>query len=160
LQVNYPGCFNFALFAQFPNGEEMSKLTQFLLPLALITAATTLQADDAEKAVVITSEHLAQRCILSVIVTAVDGVPVKDTDPSGRYEFEPGEHSISGYGGDDPSLCSTLAGEDAVEVAEGDRIGDSTLKFDVVAGKSYWLGIDVRSKDKSSWKVVTWKIHH
>ncbi len=138
----------------------MSKLTRFLLPLALIVSATTLQAADPEKAVVITSEHLAQRCILSVIVTAVDEVPVKDTDESGRYEFEPGEHSITGYGGDDPSLCSTLAGEGAVEVAEGDRIGDSTLKFDVVAGKTYWLGIDVRRKDKSTWRVVNWKIHH
>jgi len=134
--------------------------TRFLLSLALITAATSLQAEDPEMAVVVTSEHLAQRCVLSVVVTAVDGVEVKDSDQTGRFEFEPGEHTVSGYGGDDPSLCANFNGEDAVEIAEGERMGESTATFEVVAGKTYYLGVDVRKKDKGTWKIVTWKINH
>ncbi len=127
---------------------------------ALLTGAAPLAAEDAEKGVVVTSEDLSQRCIMALVVTAVDGTEVDDTDASGRFEFEPGVHSISGYAGGDPSQCETFAAEGGVALAEGQRIGESTLKLDVEAGKEYYLGVDTRSKDQSRWKIVAWKINH
>jgi len=111
-------------------------------------------------ATVITNEGLSERCILSTVVTAVDGKQVTATDKTDTFEFEPGEHSISGYGGVDPTKCATFTGENAVAITEGERIGESTLKFTVVAGKTYYTGVDVRKADKSSWKLVVWQIKH
>lgn len=139
----------------------MKNLLLNLFVMALIAGSSSLlAASDAEFGLVVTSEDLSERCILSVVVTAVDGKEVKETDVTDRFEFEPGQHSISGYGGVDPSLCATFAGESPVVLTDGERIGESTLKFPVEAGKEYYLGVDVRSTDRSKWKIVTWKVVH
>jgi nucleoid-associated protein YgaU len=117
-------------------------------------------AEEVEKGVVITAEDQSQRCILALVVTQVDGQEVKEGEPSDRFEFEPGEHTISGYGAGDPSLCATFSGENGIPIPEGERIGESALKLNVEPGKVYYLGVDVRSTDKSRWKVVAWKIKH
>ena len=117
-------------------------------------------AEEVEKGVVITAEDQSQRCILALVVTQVDGQEVKKGEPSDRFEFEPGEHTISGYGAGDPSLCATFSGENGIPMPEGERIGESALKLNVEPGKVYYLGVDVRSTDKSRWKVVAWKIKH
>jgi len=111
-------------------------------------------------ATVVTNEGLSERCILSTVVTAVDGKEVKATDKTDTFEFAPGEHSISGYGGVDPTKCATFAGDKPVVLTAGEHIGQSTLKFTVVAGKTYYLGVDVRKGDKSTWKIVVWQIKH
>lgn len=111
-------------------------------------------------ATVITNEGLSERCILSTVVTAVDGKEVKPTDKTDTFEFAPGEHSISGYGGVDPTKCATFTGDKPVVLSAGEHIGQSTLKFTVVAGKTYYTGVDVRKADKSTWKLVVWQIKH
>ena len=111
-------------------------------------------------ATVVTNEGLSERCILSTVVTAVDGKEVKATDKTDTFEFAPGEHSISGYGGVDPTKCATFTGDKPVVLTAGEHIGQSTLKFTVVAGKTYYLGVDVRKPEKSSWKIVVWQIKH
>jgi nucleoid-associated protein YgaU len=111
-------------------------------------------------ATVITNEGLSERCILSVVVTAVNGKEVTATDKTDTFEFAPGEHSISGHGGVDPTKCATFTGDNAVVLTEGEIIGQSTLKFTVVAGKTYYLGVDVRKPEKSTWKIVVWQIKH
>jgi hypothetical protein len=110
---------------------------------------------------VITDEGWVERCILAMVVTAVDGVAITDADPVEKIEFEPGEHTVSGYANDeDRSPCATFSGDNAVVVPEGTRIGESTVTVNVVAGKEYFLGVDVRSTDQKNWKIVTWKINH
>jgi hypothetical protein len=47
--------------------------------------------------------------------------------------------------------------DNPVAITEGDHIG-SSITVDVVSRKKYYLGIDMRSRDKSKWKIVTWKI--
>jgi len=111
-------------------------------------------------ATVVTNEGLSEHCILATVVTAVDGKEVKATDKTDTFEFAPGEHSISGYGGVDPTKCATFAGDKPVTITAGEHIGQSTLKFTVVAGKTYYTGVDVRKADKSTWKVVVWQIKH
>jgi hypothetical protein len=111
-------------------------------------------------ATVITNEGLSERCILATVVTAVDGKEVTATDKTDTFEFEPGEHSISGYGGLDPTKCATFSGDNPVAITEGEHIGQSTLKFTVVAGKTYYTGVDVRKADKNTWKLVVWQIKH
>lgn len=122
-------------------------------------AAATAEAE-VEKGLVVTSEGLPERCILPLVLTAVDGEAVEEADTTGRFELDPGPHSFSGYGSEGTELCATFTGENPVAIAEGDRIGESSLTVDVVNKKEYYLGIDVRSKDKSKWKIVTWKIKH
>lgn len=110
---------------------------------------------------VVTDQGWVERCILAMVVTAVDGVAITDADPVEKIEFEPGEHTVSGYANDeDRSPCATFSGDKAVVVPEGTKIGESTVTVNVVAGKEYFLGIDVRSTDQKKWKVVTWKINH
>ncbi len=111
-------------------------------------------------ATVVTNEGLSEHCILSTVVTAVDGKEVKATDKTDTFEFAPGEHSISGYGGVDPTKCATFTGDNPVAITEGEHIGQSTLKFTVIAGKTYYTGVDVRKADKSTWKLVIWQIKH
>ncbi len=111
-------------------------------------------------ATVVTNEGLSERCILSTIVTEVEGKAVAAGDKTDTFEFAPGEHSIAGYGGVDPSKCATFMGDKAVKLTADEHIGQSTLKFTVVAGKTYYLGVDVRKPEKSTWKVVVWQIKH
>ena len=134
---------------------------RFALTLALIAGATNAAGEEAATGLVVTSEDQSQRCILALVVTEVNGQAIEEGQPSDRFEFEPGQHTVSGYGGGDPSQCATFAAEGGLPVpGEGERIGESTLKLNVEAGKEYYLGVDVRSKDKSRWKVVAWKIKH
>lgn len=111
-------------------------------------------------ATIITNEGLSERCILSTIVTSVDGKEVTAADKTDTFEFAPGEHSISGYGGVDPSKCATFTGDNPVAITVGEHIGQSTLKFTAVAGKTYYIGLDVRKADKATWKLVVWQIKH
>lgn len=131
-----------------------------VLACALIAGTAAAAEEAVEKGIVLTSEDQSQRCILPLIVTAVDGEEVQEGAPSDRFEFDPGPHSISGYGGGDPSQCATFSAEGGTAVAEGERIGEGTARLNVEAGKEYSLGVDVRSPDRKSWKIVTWKIKH
>lgn len=117
-------------------------------------------AEEPKTGIVVTSEDASSRCILPLVVTAVDGTAVAEGQPSDRFEFEPGEHTFAGYGAGDPSQCATFAAEGGLPIPEGGRIGEGTLQLNVEAGKEYYLGVDVRSKDESRWKVVAWKIKH
>ncbi len=137
----------------------MKRPFRFVLPLALLTASTAAFAEEEEKGLVLTFEDQSHRCILGMVVTAVDGRALEEGEPSDRFEFEPGEHTISGYGVGDPAKCATFAADGGLPIPEG-PIGESTLKLDVEPGKEYSLGVDVRSKDTARWRVVAWKIKH
>lgn len=124
-------------------------------------AAKTEAPPEPTTGTVVTDQGWVERCILAMVVTAVDGVAITDADPVEKIEFEPGEHTVSGYANDeDRSPCATFSGDKAVVVPEGTKIGESTVTVNVVAGKEYFLGVDVRSTDQKKWKVVTWKINH
>lgn len=154
----------------------MNKLIRNLLLVGIVASASALAAteeetaapaeaaataeSEVEKGLVVTSEGLPERCILPLVLTAVDGEAVDEADATGRFELDPGPHTFSGYGVEGTEVCATFAGENPVAITEGDHIGESSITVDVVDKKEYYLGIDVRSKDKSKWKIVTWKIKH
>lgn len=155
----------------------MNKMMRNLLAAALIAGTSPIAAQEAETGAaeaakteaaaqpatgaVVTNEGWMERCILRMVVTAVDGVAVTEGQAVDRIEFEPGSHTVSGYASDDDrSPCATFAGDKAVVVAEGERIGEDTATVDVVTGKEYFLGVDTQSADKKTWKIVTWKINH
>jgi hypothetical protein len=132
-----------------------------LIFLSLLVALPLLAEDDEVKpGIVLNSVDESLSCILPVIVTAVDGEEQKDTDMTGRYEFEPGKHTISGYGGGNPAECSTFATGAQREALNSGKIGEGTLDFNVESGKEYYIGIDVRSNKPERWKIVVWKINH
>lgn len=110
---------------------------------------------EAEPAVVVTSEGLVEKCILPLVITQVDGENL-DED-AGRYEFDAGNHSFSGYAQGDFSACATIA--EAGLGAES-PIGEGSTTVNVPAGKEYFLGLDVRKADPKTWKIVTWRINH
>ena len=123
--------------------------------LMSVTAFAQEQAADvAEPAVVVTNMGLVERCILPLTITEVDGEAVED---AGRYEFEAGSKSFSGYAQGDFAGCATIA--DAGLGADS-PIGSGSTTVSVPAGKAYYLGLDVRKSDPSTWKVVTWRIDH
>lgn len=129
-------------------------------PAPQAAAAAKAPAEKPKTGLVVTSEDASARCMLPLVVTAVDGKPIAEGQTSDRFEFEPGEHSLSGYGAGDPGKCATFAAEGGLPIPEGGQIGESTLKLNVEAGKEYYLAMDVRSKDKAHWKVVVWKLNH
>ena len=130
-------------------------------PAAPAEAAQPAAQPEPTTGTVVTDEGWVERCILAMVVTAVDGVAITDADPVDKIEFEPGEHSVSGYANDeDRSTCATFSGDKPVVVPEGAHIGESTATVNVVAGREYFLGVDVRSKDQKTWKLVTWKMNN
>ena len=137
----------------------MRHLIRKIFAVTLIAGIATASAEEGETGVVVTTEGLSERCILTLVLTSVDGEEV-DAESSGSYELEPGPHRFGGYAGDDPSLCATFTDENAVTVTEDERIGEGEMTLNVAAGKEYYLGVDVRSRDKSKWKIVAWKIKH
>lgn len=132
-----------------------------LVAFAAIMSVSAFAQDDAaaeaeaEPAVVITNEGLVERCILPLMITEVDGEAIEED--AGRYEFEAGSKTFSGYAQGDFSACATIA--DAGLGADS-PIGSGTTTVSVPAGKEYFLGLDVRKADKKTWKVVTWRINH
>lgn len=136
-------------------------MNRILLSVLISAVAAPAFAQDAAAepeaipAVVVTNEGLVERCILPLVVTSMDGEAVEED--AGRYEVEAGSHSFSGYAQGDFSACATIA--DAGLGADS-PIGEGSTTVNVPAGKEYFLGLDVRKADKSTWKVVTWRINH
>jgi hypothetical protein len=109
--------------------------------------------------VVVTAIDMSQNCILPLVVTAVDGKELGSTDPSGRFEFEAGEHTISGYAGGNPASCSSFSsGVQRYQAAHGGKLGEGSVTIDVEAGKEYNLGVDIRSREPAEWEMKVWKI--
>ncbi len=136
-------------------------MNRILLSVLISAVAAPAFAQDAAAepeaipAVVVTNEGLVERCILPLVVTSMDGEAVEED--AGRYEVEAGSHTFSGYAQGDFSACATIA--DAGLGADS-PIGEGSTTVNVPAGKEYFLGLDVRKADKSTWKVVTWRINH
>jgi hypothetical protein len=117
----------------------------------------SVAARDKSKGLVITSIDMSQNCILSLVVTAVDGKELKDTDPSGRFEFEPGEHTISAYGGGNPGLCPSFSSGTQRDALNSGRIAEGTITIDVEAGQEYFVGAEIGSRDPEEWKIKVWR---
>lgn len=137
----------------------MFKRTLLLAVAAMMSVTAFAQDQDAAEAearpaVVVTNMGLVERCILPLVITEVDGEAVED---AGRYEFEAGSKSFSGYAQGDFASCATIA--DA-GLGEDNPIGSGSTTVDVPSGKAYYLGLDVRKADPKTWKVVTWRIDH
>jgi len=142
----------------------MNKRTLLILISVFMSATVFAQDDSASNdgaeaetppAVVITNEGLLDRCILPLVITRVNGEAVEED--AGRYEFEPGNQSFSGYAQGDFVECSTIT--DAGLGADS-PIGEGSTTVNVPSGKEYFLGLDVRKSDPGTWKIVTWRINH
>ncbi len=112
-------------------------------------------AEEVPPAVVITNEGLLDRCILPLVITEVNGEAIEQD--AGRYEFEAGSQSFSGYAQGDFTECKTIA---EAGLGADSPIAEGTTSVNVPAGKEYYLGLDVRKSDPGTWKIVTWRINH
>ena len=134
-------------------------LTVAVLSCLVAGCAGSPAAGDRNTGVVVTAIDMSQNCILSLVVTAVDGEKLGITDPSGRFEFEAGEHTISGYAGGNPASCSNFStGVQRYQANHGGKLGEGSVTIDVEAGKEYNLGVDITSRDPDEWEMKVWKI--
>ena len=141
----------------------MIKQTLLFAFATILTASAFAQEDEAsaeappelEPAIVVTNEGLVERCILPIVVTQVNGEAMEED--AGRYEFEAGSQSFSGFAQGDFSACETIGDSG---VGADSPIGEGSVTVDVPAGKEYYLGLDVRKSDPNTWKIVTWRINH
>lgn len=115
----------------------------------------TQTEEAANSALIVTSEGWLERCMLPLVITSVDGEEISE-DP-GRYELEAGSHSFKGYAKGDFTACETIA---AAGIGADEVVGEGSVTVDIPAGKDYYLGLDVRKPDRSTWRIVTWKISH
>ena len=121
-----------------------------LVALSLLLAAPlTLVADEGGIAKIVTSMSNRAQCISPVHIKRIDGKEVA-VNPGG-FELEPGRHVMSG---------STLIDTSACPVLGRAKPNDNTppLEADFEAGKTYWVGFDHKSRDRSEWKYVIWKV--
>lgn len=139
----------------------MIKRTLLFLAAAFMSVNVFAQETDSTDeeapppAVVITNEGLLDRCILPLVITKVNGEDVEED--TGRYEFEAGSQSFSGYAQGDFAECETIAN---AGLGADSPIGEGTTTVNVPSGKEYYLGLDVRKSDPGTWKIVTWRINH
>lgn len=121
-----------------------------LITLSLLLAAPmSLQAGEGGKVKIVTSMSNGAQCISPVHIKRIDGKEVAVN--RGGFELEPGRHVMSGTTLIDTSMCPVLGRP---------KPNDNTppLEADFEAGKTYWVGFDHKSSDRSEWKYVIWKI--
>lgn len=127
----------------------MNRVKTYILPVVfgLVFAPIALMA--SEKARIITGNGKPAECISPVHVVAIDGKN-RYVNELG-FDLDPGEHSLKARAIIDTSFCRApgrSTGRDTVEPL--------TANFE--AGKTYYLGFDHSSSNRSEWKLVIWSV--
>lgn len=129
----------------------MIRTTLFsVVSAVLLLLAPWARADEAGgKAKIVTSMSNGAQCIAPVHIRRINDKEVSVN--RGGFELEPGQHTMSGTTVIDTSACPVLGRA---------TISDNTppLEAEFEAGKTYWVGFDHKSRDRSEWKYVIWKV--
>jgi hypothetical protein len=88
------------------------------------------------------------QCLSAVHIQFVDGERVM-VHQSG-FDIEPGKHSLNGRAYLDTSYCRPLLGRNSKDIPD--------LEADFQAGKTYYIGLDHRSRNTEDWRLVIWRV--
>lgn len=99
------------------------------------------------KARIITQNDLASQCISRVVIDEIDG-RLSNVTRQG-FELDAGIHSMNGRAVINIANCPAVRGRNSYVVPD--------LEADFEAGKTYYIGLDHRSKNKEEWRLVIWK---
>ncbi len=105
-------------------------------------------ANPGDMARVVTQADSPVDCVSRVAVRKIDGRE-KFVSPRG-FDLSPGTHTLSGTVAIDARNCD-------VELATGDWIA-APLEAEFEAGKTYYIGFDHSSGNRSEWQYVIWKV--
>jgi len=105
-------------------------------------------ADPGDMARVVTQADIPVDCVSPVAVRKIDGQG-KYVSPQG-FDLAPGTHTLSGTVAIDVRNCG-------VELATENWIA-APLEADFEAGKTYYIGFDHSSANRSEWQYVIWKV--
>jgi hypothetical protein len=123
------------------------KLLSVILAVVFLAPALSM-AGDAEKARIITMLDKPAECLAAVAIKQIDGRQ-KMVSPLG-FDIEPGSHSMSGTAQINVANCPRVRGY-------RDQ-GVPPLEADFEAGKTYYVGLDHSSADRTEWALVIWKV--
>lgn len=124
----------------------MKKLLYVLIVLALQPASTF--AGDPAKARIITGNERLTQCISPVEINQVDGE--ERQLPAQGFELSPGAHSLQGSAKLNLTYCQAQSETTPTNVPPLEAVFE--------AGKTYYVGLDHSSSDRSQWKFVVWKV--
>jgi hypothetical protein len=121
-----------------------------LLALVALIPLTGMAKDEEGPAMarIITQNEKPPQCLSRVHIQRIDGELV-NVHPSG-FDIEPGMHSMNGRATVNTSFCRRVSGR----TSEG--IPDLEAEFE--AGKTYYIGLDHRSRNSEDWRLVIWKV--
>ena len=118
------------------------------LAFGLVSHAEVEEAQELEKARVVTMHSQPARCLSAVHVQEIDGERV-NVHHTG-FELDPGPHSLNGRAILDTSYCRPIHGRLSQEIPD--------LMADFEAGKTYYVALDHSSRNFNDWRLVIWKI--
>lgn len=101
-----------------------------------------------DMATVVTQVAKPAECISRVAIRKIDGKE-KFVSPQG-FNIEPGRHTMSGTVAINSRNCPVVRGQD--------NWNSPPLEADFEAGKTYYVGYDHSSTDRTEWKYVIWKV--
>jgi hypothetical protein len=123
----------------------MKKMILILLLAALLPSQVI--ANKSSKAKIVTQNERTAQCISSVVINEVDG-RLSNVAKLG-FELDAGTHSMNGRAIINTANCPAIRGRNSYVVPD--------LEADFEAGKTYYVGLDHRSKNKEDWRLVVWK---
>lgn len=124
----------------------MKKLLFVLIALSVLPGSSF--AGDPAKARIITSNERLTQCISPVEIKQVDGE--ERQLPAQGFELSPGAHSLQGSAKLNLTYCQAQPESTATHVPPLEAVFE--------AGKTYYIGLDHSSGDRSQWKFVVWKV--
>jgi len=123
----------------------MRKLILILLLAAFLPSHAI--ANQGGKAQIITQNERSAQCISRVVIDEIDG-RLSNVAKQG-FELDAGPHSMNGRAVINTANCPAIRGRNSYVVPD--------LEADFEAGKTYYVGLNHRSKNKEEWRLVIWK---
>lgn len=126
----------------------MMKIFQFLL-FCLFLLPFQANAEEEDKAKIVTSHNNAAQCISPVHILKIDGREVAVQRMG--FDLDPGKHTMAGSALINTAFCAV--------VGTGTyRDSAPPLEAEFEAGKTYYVGFDHSARNRKDWKYVIWKV--
>jgi len=123
-------------------------MTPFLLAAGLLSMVASAQAEETAR--IVTQISKPAECLSNVAVRQINGRE-KFVSPQG-FDLPAGSYRLAGSFAIDSRFCPTARERGT------DMQSFPPLEADFEAGKTYYVGFDYSSDDRTEWAYVIWKI--